>query len=990
MTTGHAQTFGALLKRYRLASGLTQAELAEQAGLSPEAVSALERGVNRTPRKDTVLLLADALNLQEHERALLESAARQHKAASAAPSSQSTGQPSAQSHQPSLIGRTRETALIQQVLRGEAPPAFFLAGEPGVGKTRLLREAMQQAAREGWTVLTGECQRQGGQTPYAPLLTTIERYILHQAPAQQRTDTQGCSWLVRLLPELVETGVVQPPAWTLPPEQERRLMFAAVARFLANIAGPAGTLLVLDDLHWADTDGCDLLATLIRSAGQPAIRVIGAYRDTEAPTQSPLALMLADLAHAGLATASIVPPLNANESADLLRNLLEEAEDDDALAQQVVRQAGGVPFYLVSWAQALRAGALAQEAEHPVPWDIVQSVRQRFAPLPEVAREVLGAAAVNGSVTPRALLVAVLAQNGRSEDEVITGLEIACQAKLLIEGNEDTYQFAHEMIRDVIAHDLSMARRATLHRRIAETLESEQGETAAAALAFHFARGGESARAAVYLERAGDRASSMQAHATAETYYHELVERLNSLNRPIEAAAAREKWGATLTTLARYDMALAALDQAAETYRAAHDTAALARVEMLIGQTYANQGSAREGLARLQPLLAASTADDIPKPTLAALKDIEAQLLHITGEYSRQLEAAQQAASYARSAGDELLLCQIEMRRGNALRMLGRMEEASRILEEVVRVAETINDQRTLSYALDNASGVYLLQGEFDKTVQYVERAYELMEPIGDPLMIALLLLRRGMNAYVQGDWQHARASFEQAREMTDQLGVSWVSAYTSLGLGQLCVAEGDWERATALLEESVTLAEHSGDLQALRWAQAALAEYDLLRGRPEAARARLEPLLDRPGQQEGLVTYLLPYLAWACLDAGDIEQARIYIEQCLERASGEHIRLAWVDALRVQALLALRQGDTGAAAEALTQGTALCQEMRYPYGEAKTRYTCALLHTQQNQPEEARTSLQAAQTILEKLGERLYRQQIEQKLKTPSPSPSG
>ena len=108
---------------------------------------------------------------------------------------------------------------------------------------------------------------------YRPLLGALQRHIRHASPAQQRSELAGCAWLVRLLPELA--------AWTPPPEQERRLMVDAVLRFLANVAGPAGTLLVLDDLHWASPDGVDLLTALARSAAEVALRVIGAYRDTE-------------------------------------------------------------------------------------------------------------------------------------------------------------------------------------------------------------------------------------------------------------------------------------------------------------------------------------------------------------------------------------------------------------------------------------------------------------------------------------------------------------------------------------------------------------------------------------------------------------------------------------------------------------------------------------------------------------------------------------
>jgi hypothetical protein len=145
-------------------------------------------------------------------------------------------------------------------------------------------------------MLEGGCQRRGGHAPYAPFLAALQRHIRHQSPAQQRTELAGCTWLVRLLPELAAGPIESLPAWTLPPEQERRLMVQAVLRFLANVAGPAGTRLVLDDLQWASPDALELLTVLARSASEVPLRMIGAYRHTEVGPQHPLASMLAYLA----------------------------------------------------------------------------------------------------------------------------------------------------------------------------------------------------------------------------------------------------------------------------------------------------------------------------------------------------------------------------------------------------------------------------------------------------------------------------------------------------------------------------------------------------------------------------------------------------------------------------------------------------------------------------------------------------------------------
>jgi tetratricopeptide (TPR) repeat protein len=216
---------------------------------------------------------------------------------------------------------------------------------------------------------------------------------------------------------------------------------------------------------------------------------------------------------------------------------------------------------------------------------------------------------------------------------------------------------------------------------------------------------------------------------------------------------------------------------------------------------------------------------------------------------------------------------------------------------------------------------------------------------------------------------------------MTQRLGISWMASYTALGLGQLRLAQGQMEEASGLLEEAVTLAGQAGDLQALRWAHTALAERDLLAGEPAQARARLEPLLDRPGQQEGVVTYLLPYLAWATLDLGQEAQADELLDQCLARATDELIRLAQVDALRMRVMQHTRQGRLEDAEQTLETALRLSREMPYPYAEAKLLYAGALLAQAQRKPALARERLLQSQAVLNTLGEGFYLPHVERAL---------
>jgi transcriptional regulator with XRE-family HTH domain len=467
-------TFGGLLRHHRMAAGLSRESLARRAGLSTDAIDLLERGRRRAPRPDTLERLAATLDLDPAARAALIAAAMEARARGATGQwhSRDGAQTLGSNSLPSLAGRGREIDLLQRHLAGSGPPVLVWAGEPGIGKSRLLYESIMRAAGYGLRVLTGSCQRRGGREPYAPLPDALLSYFRHH-PAQPRRALKGCAWLVRLLPELAGIPIEPLPTWALSSEQERRLLFAAVARFMANVAGPGGTLLVLDELQWAGPDALDLLASLVQVWPNTPVRVVGAYRDTELQPPDPLAGVLADLTRAGLAVHHTLAPLSPAEAEQLLAGLLPGTDRESEERQEhVLRRSGGVPFFIVSCAQALRAGERAQARDGAVPWNVAQGVQQRIATLPHPAQEVLSAVAVIGGVAPPGLLLHVVEQ---PERDVLVGLQAACTARLLVE-EERGYRFAYDLIREVVEAEIGAAKRLVLRRRLAVALDGAPGE----------------------------------------------------------------------------------------------------------------------------------------------------------------------------------------------------------------------------------------------------------------------------------------------------------------------------------------------------------------------------------------------------------------------------------------------------------------------------------------------------------------------------------
>jgi len=971
MSTAGRPVFSVLLKRFRRAAGLTQGELAARASYSAVYVSMLERG-RRLPLPATVGLLATALNLAPPDRELLLVAARGHEG----PADRRRAR---RDTAPPLIGRAHELGMVEKRLVGAGPPALLLAGEPGIGKSRLLQEAIGRAEGYGWRALRGGALRRGGQEPYAPLLEALERCVREVEPARLRAALEGCAWLARLLPELAEAGLEPLPAWTVAPEQERRLVTGAVSRFLSNVAGPSGTLLVLDDLQWAGDDALDLLVALLRSTPRAPLRVIAAYRDNEVRPGDTLADVLADLAHAGLAAHLTLAPLDDRDAARLFDQLAVDAPP--ALRARLLRRAEGMPFFVVSCAQAVRAGTIDDQEDDAIPWDVAQSVRQRAAALPDDVRGLLDIAAIVGRRASRALLLALA---DRPEREALAALEATCQARLL-EDDVEAYQFVHDVVREVIEGDLGPGRRAALHRRVAETVEQgweglAMREEPLELLAYHYARGGDEERAARALDRAGDRAREQAAHAAAIEHYRAAAGYLARLGRDVEVARVREKLGALLATMARFGEALPLLEEAADAYRADGDLEGLGRTVARIGDAYADSGAPEQGLRTVEPVLRIFEHEGSPRALMPLYEALSA-LYFVGGRYDAQLAASERATELAAVVGDDRLLLRSALSHGSALVMAERNVEALQVFAEAARLAGVLGDPDSLSRALGNMAAIYTNAGELDKAAAYIARALAAIEQVGDPVRVVRLTCTRGIVAFFSGDWRGARADFEGALTTSRQVGMSSGYAYPLFYLGYLCIGEGSWDEATCYLDESIGVATEMGDLQVLRWARAGRAWCDILGGRPAPARDNLTALLDSSGQEGQGVSWVLLSLAWAYLDLGEAALAAETAAQAVAHARVERDNLSLVDALWIQAMVATRQARWTDAAQTLEEALALARPMPYRYAEGRLLHIDGLLRLDQEEPRLARERLEAALAIFRRLGARQDIERVERVL---------
>jgi transcriptional regulator with XRE-family HTH domain/tetratricopeptide (TPR) repeat protein len=960
-----------MLKRYRRAAGLTQEQLAERAGYSVGHISKLESSV-RHPVPATVDLLADVLTLTEAERSALQRAAD-------CPVSlrQETLGPSAQQVMP-LVDRAPVLQRIRHHLT-DATSMLLLVGEPGIGITRLLIEAAERGASEGWYVLEGSCRRTNN-SPYEPLLSALSAAARCLEPAQLRVALKGCSWLVRLLPELAESGAAPMPAWQLPAEEERRLMFDAAERFLQHLAGPAGTLLALGNLQWAQPDTVRLLSALMLNRPRSLLKVIAGCHASALHPRTPLAALVSDLADAGLVAVEEVGPLLPEDAASLLARVLESSEVSEDLRAEAMRKSGGVPFAIVSYGRWLREGKGGRHDasdELGVPWDLAHVVRQRVSALPEVAQVLVQIAAITEGDDDQALLSAVAQRLGHQEAEVVRGLDAACEAGILVARGSQTYGFASAFTEEVVEKQLGDAQRAYLHRMVSEVLAEEGIGFHPEALAEHYLVAGELSAAIPYLERAGMRASALHAYATAEQCYRALAEQCERENAIEAAARAHEQLGTVLAQQDHYDEALRELDTAVAEYRAVGNRDSTGRAVARMGWVYRLAGDVERGVARLEREAADARAlTDRGRATLFAAL---AQLHFAAGHYERELACAEQAADLARKTQNAPLLAGAEMERSTALDMLGQLDASLRVLQEAaIPVSGEAGDLWTQALALERAAHDHLARGDFDTARHCVARGVALAQQLDDTYLAAVMLHTRGVLRYYVGTWRRARSDLVRAELALRASSMPARAARAAAWVGRVELTCGQQDWGLNNLRIGSELAEHIGDVETQVLTRCTLAERALVLGNSEEAFGLLQPLLSRSRFREADLTEVLLLLGWAYVDLDDRQEGTALIASGLIRARTQGLRRIVVDALRIRALADMREGRWDDAWSGSSAALTLSRELPAPYAEAKVLYLQGQLLAARGELGGAGEQYAGARRILERLGERLYAPHVE------------
>jgi DNA-binding CsgD family transcriptional regulator/transcriptional regulator with XRE-family HTH domain/tetratricopeptide (TPR) repeat protein len=590
-------SFGDLLRRARREAGLTQEALAERAGISVRGISDLERGVIRTPRKDTLALIAEALALPAEERRRWETL-REHAVRAQPDGDESGAQPSLVRLLPppsNPVGRDHEQATLHRLLADALAGRGRLAlvsGEAGIGKSTLISALGYRAADAGALVLAGGCYDLTATPPFGPWV-------------EMATSVTALAGLPSLPPVFSSSRNVSGSG-------SPALLFDEAHQYLTKLAARRPLVLVLEDIHWADPASLDLLRYLARHLGGQRILLVATYRDDEIARAHPLHQLIPVVAREAGAERVKLRPLDESDVRAAVAGRYRMSEPDrHRLIDFLQGRAEGNPLYLWETLRTLEDELLLRpEGEQWLLGDLTQFsppaliralIENRMARIGDEPRRLLQVAAVLGQQVPLDLWQAV---SGASEEALLETLETSVEAHVLTDLPErSAVRFSHALVREVLYAGLVSLRRRSMHRQAAEALiERSPGDPDA--IAYHLQQAGDR-RAVEWLIRAGLRARRALAYLTAG---ERIVTAATMLERDEEFARERGWLLFFAVDLLRFSTDPRLLDFLAEANRVAlesSDRLLAAHTQHLRGLLRGYRGEIREELRDLEESFAA-------------------------------------------------------------------------------------------------------------------------------------------------------------------------------------------------------------------------------------------------------------------------------------------------------------------------------------------------------------------------------------------------
>lgn len=723
-----------------------------------------------------------------------------------------------------LIGRQFELAQITAMLERAAAGAGQLigvTGEAGLGKSRLVAEAVRAAQTSGWTVYGGAAQSFGTNSAYLAWQPIWRAFFGLAADREVESVAQIQHVLTQLTPGAIERlPLLEPvlglalPRTELTESMDEKLRKesreALLIELLQVYARQQPVLLVLEDCHWLDPLSQDLLEAVGRTIGDLPVTVLLAYRAAE-PAYGSVSRVVALPQFTTLTLTSLAP----DEAGAFLTMRLATARPHEQLApvlrERLVSRAQGNPFYLeellaylIDQGVDLTDPAVGARVELPV--SLQSLILSRVDQLGDRAQLTLKAASVLGRLIRLAWLAGYQSTLGAVDQLQADLTELAGLELITLDTPEPelAYLFKHIITHEAIYGSLAEEVRVRLHGQVAAWLE-QAGSADLDLLAYHYSLSAHTAKRREYLRRAGDAAAAIWSNTVATSYYERLLAELDEADAERSGVLCAlgemlERQGEWALAAGRYVAAL----------EAAHDSRAHAAAAHGLGVVRGKQGDYIEAAAWLQAAGSAYAAAGDAAGAGRAQTEI-ARISWLQGDYRQAREILETNLRMAQAAQDRTAMAKTLYHLGILAVRQGDLGPAQTLLEESLALYQEQGDRAACASVLNSLGIVAMEQQEFTLARTQMEESLMLRRELGDRWGLSLTLGNLGLVAQNQGAWQDAQSLHLESLRLSQELGdrVSIANTLQNLGVG--AIEQGDQQQAREQMTACLSICRELG-----------------------------------------------------------------------------------------------------------------------------------------------------------------------------------
>ena len=1008
-------SFGYWLRRRRKALDLTQEALAQRICCSGFTVRKIEAD-ERRPSRRLAERLATALAIPEEElRAFLDAARALHAANRLSLEPLPAGldaRATASSHPPPdstigaasdatpFVGRDIEYGLLIGLiarLTAGAGYSVLIEGEPGIGKSRLLREIARYAHAQDLPTLATNCYEIERAIPYQPVINLVTRALERMSDATLRSLAPvSLAELAALMPEVGERFSDLPQLSNDFPEARQARLSRAVDQILEASRGGRPAVLMVDDIQWADDASAQVLHYLARHAAQRALLVIYAYRDEAIDSDERFAQLVASLRRDSDARRIPLARLGYADTESLVAALAAEKFGAADLAERLYRETEGNPFFLMSILQSLSEGETQLAPglggiPELLPDALRAAVRVRLAHVPKAIRSLLDSAAVLGR---RFDFDTLLDLTREPEAQLFDALEALVKRRLLREEPEGgIYDFSHDKIREVVYRDIGGARRRQLHRSAAETLEHLGADTTHerdAQLAEHYERAHIWSKALHYLVLAAERSQALFAMRDALHWLDRAVALSESHPEALDAQQSRalyERRGAARAQAGQTQGAVADMRRVIDALRAGGERAKTRDALIQLGMAYRRADQYKEATACLTEALAESRAMNDERHVADTLYHL-GTVAWSTGQNEQAIEFHQQAVDICERNGfSDLVGLQAYHGRGEAHFANAEPAAAIACYTRSLELARGIGDKSyesenlmMIGHACIGTKGL----GDYPRAIANFEAALDIARAADLQWHVGPTLLGLHHAQACMGHYSEAWAGMQKTLHWLENLNQVRYQFIAIDCIGHLLLDLGLNELAVEYLERGRMLGRDTGILfwRAAIDTHLAIAQSRL--GQKTDTQA-LQTMLEqtRRTSERYMWVRCIDGLAEIALAAGDARQCRAYADELLAVAESNDLREMEAVARRWRGEALLLQKDYAAAQAELSRAAQLAEDIGRVRLQMDAQAALARLHGTQGQRAAAQRHRTQARAIAETIEKSLESSGIEARLYT-------